>query len=220
MNDLTLITKEDAKLIKQKWYFTGVPCKNNHLDKRYVNTGICYSCKRDNNKKCNNRHPETLREITKRSYINNREKKLNYNKNWAQKNRIRSNEIKSNWKKNHREEYLIQARNYSKNRRKDPYYKLSKNMSKAIWECLKKNKKQLSWIKFVDYTLNDLVNHLENKFTNEMTWNNYGNFWHVDHIKPLSWFNLKTEFKEAWTLSNLQPLEATKNLSKNNRYIG
>jgi 5-methylcytosine-specific restriction endonuclease McrA len=53
-----------------------------------------------------------------------------------------------------------------------------------------------------------------------MTWENYGIYWHIDHIKPLSWFNLETEFKDAWALSNLQPLEATKNLSKGNRYIG
>lgn len=53
-----------------------------------------------------------------------------------------------------------------------------------------------------------------------MTWDNYGKYWHLDHIKPLSWFDLETEFKDAWHLSNLQPLEATENLSKNNRYIG
>jgi 5-methylcytosine-specific restriction endonuclease McrA len=93
-------------------------------------------------------------------------------------------------------------------------------MSKAIWECLKNNKKQFSWLKFVNFSLNDLIVHLESKFTPEMTWENYGTYWHIDHVKPLSWFDLKTEFNDAWTLSNLQPLEATKNLSKNNRYIG
>ena len=31
-------------------YFTGTPCKNNHIDKRYSNTGVCYQCKRDNAK--------------------------------------------------------------------------------------------------------------------------------------------------------------------------
>lgn len=53
-----------------------------------------------------------------------------------------------------------------------------------------------------------------------MTWNNYGPYWHLDHIRPLSWFNLETEFMEAWSLNNLQPLEAKLNLSKNNRYEG
>lgn len=220
MNEPKITTKEEAKLIKQKWYFTGNPCKNGHIDKRYVNTGICYGCKRNLNKKCNAKHPDTLQRISKRDYNKNRDKKLEYSQNWAENNRARSNEIKNNWKINHREQHLTQAREYAKNKRNNPHYRLSKNMSKAIWECLKNNKKQYSWLKFVNFTLNELIQHLESKFTVEMTWNNYGTYWHVDHVKPLSWFDLETQFNDAWALSNLQPLEATKNLSKNNRYEG
>lgn len=218
MNELKIITKEDAKEIKQKWYFTGKPCKYGHVDKRYVNTGICYCCKRNLNKKYNARNPETLKKISQRDYEKNKDKKIKRGKFWVENNREKSNQYKKNWKINHREQHLKQAREYASNRRKDPYYKLSKNMSKAIWECLKNNKKQLSWLKFVDYTLTDLIQHLESKFTPEMSWENYGTYWHIDHRKPLSWFNLETEFKKAWALSNLQPLEATKNLSKNNKY--
>ncbi len=35
-----------------------------------------------------------------------------------------------------------------------------------------------------------------------------------------SWFDLKTEFEKAWDLENLQPLGASINLSKCNRYAG
>lgn len=38
-------SKETAQKLGQKWYFTNTPCKNNHIDRRYVNTGICYACK-------------------------------------------------------------------------------------------------------------------------------------------------------------------------------
>lgn len=47
------ITREEAKQIGQKWYFTGEPCKNGHIDKRYVSSDICYMCKRNQNKKQN-----------------------------------------------------------------------------------------------------------------------------------------------------------------------
>lgn len=53
-----------------------------------------------------------------------------------------------------------------------------------------------------------------------MNWSNYGKIWHLDHIKPLSWFNLETEFEQAWSLDNLQPMLSRENLSKNNRYFG
>ena len=46
--------------------------------------------------------------------------------------------------------------------------------------------------------------------------------WHIDHKKPVSWFNFKTvtdsEFVECWSLSNLQPLSREENQSKSNRW--
>lgn len=42
--------------------------------------------------------------------------------------------------------------------------------------------------------------------------------WHIDHIVPLSAFDITTEdsdgFKRAWALSNLRPLWAAENLKK------
>ena len=71
------------------------------------------------------------------------------------------------------------------------------------------------------YSPDDLIYHLEKQFKDGMSWDNYGE-WHIDHIKPDSWFNYKStddeEFKKSWALSNLQPLWARDNLSKNNRY--
>jgi mannose-6-phosphate isomerase-like protein (cupin superfamily) len=48
-----LILKEEAKKLNQKWFFTGKPCKYGHIDKRYVSTGICYECKRLQNRRQN-----------------------------------------------------------------------------------------------------------------------------------------------------------------------
>jgi hypothetical protein len=53
-----------------------------------------------------------------------------------------------------------------------------------------------------------------------MSWGNYGQ-WHIDHIIPLSSFNLLEEqqFKIACHYTNLQPLWAKENLSKGNKII-
>ena len=58
-----------------------------------------------------------------------------------------------------------------------------------------------------------------------MTWDNYGK-WHIDHIYPISLFDKEKiknynsqEFKDCWTLKNLQPLWAFENISKGNRII-
>lgn len=83
----------------------------------------------------------------------------------------------------------------------------------------------------LNYSINELKKHLESKFykdpkTNEdMSWDNYGlKGWHIDHIKPESWFAYDSckdsEFKECWSLNNLQPMWSWQNIDKSNKYEG
>lgn len=103
----------------------------------------------------------------------------------------------------------------------NPMYRLNRNVSDGIRCALKENKGGQHWEDLVGYTLNDLKEHLEKQFTQDMDWNNYGNYWHIDHIRPKSTFTFSKpedlEFKKCWRLSNLQPLEASKNIAKNNK---
>jgi hypothetical protein len=80
------------------------------------------------------------------------------------------------------------------------------------------------------YNIDDLVKHIESKFTNEMNWQNQktprkpGEFgWHLDHIVPhskLPYDSLEhPDFAIAWSLSNLQPLQARMNLDKSNKKL-
>ena len=54
-----------------------------------------------------------------------------------------------------------------------------------------------------------------------MTWENYGKIWHIDHIVPINYNNptLEEVIKRLHYL-NTQPLWASENISKGNRYIG
>lgn len=38
-----------AKKEKQNTYFTGRPCRNNHIDARYVKNDLCVQCVKENN---------------------------------------------------------------------------------------------------------------------------------------------------------------------------
>ncbi len=88
--------------------------------------------------------------------------------------------------------------------------------------ALKGKKAGCKWEKLVGYTLADLMAHLEAKFADGMTWENYGE-WHIDHIKPRSMFSYAAptdpEFLECWALSNLQPLWELDNLRKGAKYV-
>lgn len=65
----------------------------------------------------------------------------------------------------------------------------------------------------------DFKLYLESKFTDDMSWDNKGrNGWHIDHIVPLSAFDLtdREQVKKACHYTNLQPLWEVDNLIKGN----
>jgi predicted nucleic acid-binding Zn ribbon protein len=68
----------------------------------------------------------------------------------------------------------------------------------------------------VKLTDTQLRTHFEKRFKPGMTWDNYGTYWHIDHIVPLRAFNLACDedIKKCWDLKNLQPLVAIDNLKK------
>jgi hypothetical protein len=89
-----------------------------------------------------------------------------------------------------------------------------------IWKSLKQNKNG-SILNYLPYSIEELKVHLELKFNNLMNWENYGMYWHIDHIIPQSTFKfismLDEEFLKCWALDNLQPLEAAENIRKSNK---
>lgn len=113
-------------------------------------------------------------------------------------------------------------RQWQKRRRAaDPKWRLSSHMRTLIHRGIGKHKAGRSWREFVPYSLEELMAHLEAQFAPGMTWDNHGE-WHVDHIRPLCSFEFQTpddpQFREAWALSNLQPLWAGDNLRKSGKW--
>ena len=135
----------------------------------------------------------------------------------------RSEESKEKKRKYDRKYAKTDRKLRRKLRRKiDPKYRLDSNISSMISICLKGKKQWRKWENLVGYKIEDLIKHLENQFDNKMNWDNYGNYWWIDHIKPRSLFNYiypeDLEFKECWALKNLQPMEKIANIKKNKHY--
>jgi hypothetical protein len=112
------------------------------------------------------------------------------------------------------------ARCAAKYRNSSPEQKLKHNSLSMIRQSLIGYRKNRPWHEAVGYSVDELKAHLERQFTKGMSWDNYGQ-WHVDHIRPLSSFSYTSvddpEFKECWALTNLRPMWAADNISKNNR---
>lgn len=217
-------TKNEALLIGSVKYFTGKPCKNKHVAPRYTNTGICYKCKQKQMLKDWENHKTRIIKHNKKSYLKHKNKRLYISKLWAKNNIEKSKQIKQKWRKNNQIKIKKFNKKYGLEMRQNPFYRLSKNTSKAIWAFLNGLKGFRHWEDIIGYKFNDLKIRLEKQFTPEMTWNNYGSYWEIDHIIPLNYFkslNLDTDtlIRKAWHLQNLRPLNKIENNRKQDKII-
>ena len=104
------------------------------------------------------------------------------------------------------------AREKSKADARDRYRKhsLTLNFKSALRRCLRGERKGFHKLELVDYSIDELRTHLERQFHSGMSWENYGRYWHIDHIIPVAHFDCRDpeQLKACWALHNLRPLKA------------
>lgn len=118
------------------------------------------------------------------------------------------------------------AKNYSR-WKQNPAWVMKQRVGSAVANFLSKQTipgyKQRPTFDALPYTPEQLVEHLEKQFDDKMTWDNYGTYWHVDHIYPQSKLPFDSldhiNFLTCWALTNLRPLEASANMSKGAKVI-
>lgn len=187
----------------------------------------CKECKKVENKYYKETRKEQYKEKAKQYADNNKEKLEKYRKEryWGDVDRFRTESIEN------RRKNITRAREYSRvyqNKRK-----VDRSMRSGLWRCLKGKQKLSKTFEYIGLTPPEFKIYLEGLFGEGMTWENYGNpngdhtdCWHVDHIKPLSLFDfdslegeeLDNALHEAWHYTNLRPLWAKENLSRQNVY--
>jgi len=187
----------NTKEYNRAWYL-----KNKEYARRYA-------------KEYNLKHKEQKREYN----LKNREYRKKYYKVYRLKNI-------ENYKKYAKKSYLkniehikkYRSRYEREKRKTDPNWKLRANLRIRIVEALKGSTKSKRTAELLGCTIDELWTHLESKFTNGMTRENYG-IWHVDHIKACAKFDLVDPIQQAqcFHYTNLQPLWAFDNMKKGTR---
>lgn len=175
-------------------------------------------------KKWPQKNKARLQQCNKEWYQKNRKKILQKQENYYQKNKEVILQHHRMYNLKNKERLLQYKGRWQKYKRKtDPKYRLDENMGSAIARSLKDKKAKRPWEALVNYTLEELMRHLEKQFDNKMSWDNYGSYWAVDHVKPRGLFNYTAPddlvFKQCWALKNLQPLEKIENIKKRNHLI-
>jgi hypothetical protein len=142
---------------------------------------------------------------------------------YREKNVEKIRERQKAWRESNKDKIKIKKTLYARHKLKtDVNFKFKLNLRNRLRIALKKNYKSGSAVKDLGCTVTEFKSYLESKFQTGMTWDNYGLYgWHIDHIKPLASFDLtdRKQMLEACHYTNLQPLWAKDNLSKNDRLI-
>ena len=160
------------------------------------------------------------KEKRKQYLLDNKEKISEKHREYRLNNREKIKEKERQYQLKNREKIKEYHNNYDKNRKKiDINYKLVHALRRRLNNALKNKQKIGSAVSDLGCSVDCLKLHLEKQFVSEMTWDNYGK-WHIDHIIPLSLFNLqdKNDFLKANHYSNLQPMWAKDNIIKGNKY--
>lgn len=120
-------------------------------------------------------------------------------------------------------EDTIKYREYQRIRRKtDLSFRLRKNVRTRLCAALINGQKSGSAVRDLGCSVDALKRYLESQFQPGMSWDNWGfgqDKWHIDHIVPLSQFDLtdREQFLKACHYSNLQPLWHNDNMKKGSK---
>ncbi len=242
---VTIISRDAAIKLGLKRYFTGNPCLHGHVAERSTGrNNECVECKRIRDKEYAARTSDRKAEYDKLYRKENEDRLTKFYQDYRKKNRDIINErarlariqnpdrfrsykekraekiseeIKA-WRQKNKDHVRSYQLAYMKTVRsnKSNYWlasALRQRMAMAIRYCAKSG----SAVRDLGCSVEYLKSYLEGMFKEGMTWENWGiRGWHIDHIRPLSSFDLsdRNQFLEACHYTNLQPLWAEENISK------
>jgi hypothetical protein len=188
--------------------------------------GLRYDCN-DCRKKYRVENKEKIAEKQKQYYENNKNSLTLKNKEY----RIKNIDEINNQRKEYRnrpevkihsaqkcKEYLpIRKEKIKEKRKNDLNFRLSEILRSKIHKMIKGC--ETSYANLIGCDHNFLKKWLEFRFDENMSWDNLGEYWHIDHILPINSFNFSNTNEKYicfhWT--NLQPLTKFENMSKSNK---
>ena len=179
-----------------------IECNKNKI--RVKKCGLCSTCY---SRKWRNENSDRSSNYQRQYYQEHKEKIIDYALSWQKSNPSQYKKIRSKWSK---------ESNYATNRyHADPNFRLRKILRSRLLQSVKFNEKAGSSVSDLGCSIEEFKEYLESKFSVGMTWDNYGD-WHIDHIVPLSSFDLtdRAQFLKACHYTNMQPLWKEDNLKK------
>jgi hypothetical protein len=104
--------------------------------------------------------------------------------------------------------------------RDEPVEKFKRYIRTRIYNCLRYKNKTKHSIDYLGCSSDDYLNWICS-YDESYNLENHGKMWHIDHVIPISKFNLDNELEQliAFNWRNTMPLSSEENLKKNNKIL-
>lgn len=190
-------------------------CKECNLEKGIElfvkNRNLCKECMKDYKRSYHLNNKENISLLKKEYYISNKEDILDKRKENYSNNKDKKLEYQKEYATLNKEKISIYKMEYQRNRRKtDPIFKLKYVVGRMIRNSLKykglsKNKKSMD---ILGCSIEFFKSYIEERFVDDMSWDNYGTSWDIDHKIPLSTAVTEEQVLGLNHYTNLQPLDS------------
>lgn len=211
------------------------PLDSFHNSKKHKNGKYpsCRECKSKDDKAYRESHKEEKAKKDHAYYEKNAEKIKEYSKKWYseqdiermrnlkvdynQRNKEHLTMKKKEYIQNHLEAHRAYMNEYQKARyRNNLDYRIKSITNSRIRSCIRRKKD--STMTYLGCSIEFLRDWFESQFDENMSWDNMGTYWHIDHVNPCDSYELtnEDELMECFNWKNLQPLSAEDNLRKHN----
>jgi hypothetical protein len=189
----------------------------NYVKKHYKKNAAIYKKRSEEWYRENKEHAD---QRNRKYAVQNKDRVKGWRRAHYERNKERNAEQSKQWIKKNKQRFKLWKSKYIRHKLKtDIQFRLAMNLRTRLYTFLKGTRKTARTVQLLGCSFAELQQHLESQFTPKMSWENYGTFWEIDHIIPMSLFDLTlAEHQHAachWT--NLQPLPASENRSKGNR---
>lgn len=138
------------------------------------------------------------------------------NKRYYEKNKESICLYKSAWQKENSEKRRLRLNERYKT---EPNFRIAVLLRTRMLNALRNAQKFGAALDILGCSVEYFKEYIASKFKGNMTWENRGKVWHLDHIKPCAKFNLSDESQQriCFHYTNMQPLFVAENLVKGDR---
>lgn len=192
-----------------------------YKDKTTLHT-LCIKCFNERRKQNYKKNKNKEREQQKNYYEQHKgDLSIGY-KEYAKNNQEKISKYQKEYRTKNRTVAKVYAKEYMSQRREnDVEFRIKDCLRARVNKVIRFGYKSKKTMELLDCSIEFFMQYIESKFDNKMSWDNYGSYWHIDHMRPCASFDLTDpeQQKQCFSYINLQPLEGIENIRKGAKWF-